>query len=486
MPNALAYVMVLGWPLIAAFLFTRLPLERAFVWTILAGYLFVPTLPVFNLPVLPSWGKDTAPTVAALALCVAYQGRQGAKTEAWRAAGWLPRNKLAMALALVFLLQPIVTVMLNTDPQRVGAARLPGLTAYDIGSFFYRQLFMLLPFLLARRYLQTDRAGEIVLKAIFMAGLAYSMLAFVEVVMAPQINNWIYDYYQFNFKQQRRGGGFRPVVFLRHGLWTALYTAMALMAAAALTQAADAATRMRFLIATGWLAAVLVMSNSFGAFVLGVAFGALMFAPSRKLKITVLAALAAVALTYPMLRGAGLFPAEQLVAMIESFDPLRAGSLGYRFDNEDMFMARANERPIFGWGGWGRARVYDDDTGKMIGATDGRWIILFGFYGWVGYVAEVGLLTLPVFLLARRPVEELDPMTIGLATLLVLNLTDMLLNATLTPLTWMLAGALYAELERRRVGGAAATAQAETAVKRRLNPVLGAVGPGGAQPARRL
>ena len=34
-------------------------------------------------------------------------------------------------------------------------------------------------------------------------------------------------------------------------------------------------------------------------------------------------------------------------------------------------------RPIFGWGGWGRNRVYDE-MGNDMAVTDGYWIIFFG------------------------------------------------------------------------------------------------------------
>ena len=36
----------------------------------------------------------------------------------------------------------------------------------------------------------------------------------------------------------------------------------------------------------------------------------------------------------------------------------RADSLDYRFENDDLLIAKALQQPIFGWGGWGRNRVY--------------------------------------------------------------------------------------------------------------------------------
>ena len=39
MPNSFAYLMLIIWPVACLFLFRRLPVERAIIWSILAGYL---------------------------------------------------------------------------------------------------------------------------------------------------------------------------------------------------------------------------------------------------------------------------------------------------------------------------------------------------------------------------------------------------------------------------------------------------------------
>ena len=42
-------------------------------------------------------------------------------------------------------------------------------------------------------------------------------------------------------------------------------------------------------------------------------------------------------------------------------------------------------------------RVYDSDTRRDISVTDGHWIITLGQAGLLGFIAEFGLLTLPIF-----------------------------------------------------------------------------------------
>ena len=85
---------------------------------------------------------------------------------------------------------------------------------------------------------------------------------------------------------------------------------------------------------------------------------------------------------YMVLRIVDLFPIWRITGFLTSLlGPSRAGSLpGYRFWNEDFLIARAMERPIFGWGGWGRNKIASDGT---ILITDGAWIIVFGVGGFM-------------------------------------------------------------------------------------------------------
>ena len=100
--------------------------------------------------------------------------------------------------------------------------------------------------------------------------------------------------------------------------------------------------------------------------------------------------------------------------------------------------------------------IYNDITGAIETITDGRWIIVMGKYGWLGFLAEFGLLLLPLIfllwreMLARKP-DEISPFVGPLTLMLAANAAELVPNATLTPLTWLLSGALmgYAETLRR-------------------------------------
>ncbi len=92
----------------------------------------------------------------------------------------------------------------------------------------------------------------------------------------------------------------------------------------------------------------------------------------------------------------------------------------------------------------------------MISVTDGQWVITIGQWGWLGYIAMFGLLCLPLVALWWRyrlvPAADIPPQASVLALLLGANLVDLLPNATMVPLTWLLAGTVlgHAELVHRR------------------------------------
>jgi hypothetical protein len=166
-----------------------------------------------------------------------------------------------------------------------------------------------------------------------------------------------------------------------------------------------------------------------------------LFTPPR-LQVLIAAVFGGIVLLYPMLRGADLVPTDSIHQAALSFNEQRAQSLKFRLDNEDMLLARANEKPLAGWGSWGRNRVYDPETGADLSVTDGIWVITIGSFGWLGYLAQFGMLTAPMILLARRRGMALAPVTAGLAVVAAVALIDLIPNATLTPVTWIVAGAL--------------------------------------------
>ena len=124
----------------------------------------------------------------------------------------------------------------------------------------------------------------------------------------------------------------------------------------------------------------------------------------------------------------------------------RAQSLGFRFMNDALLIERASEQPLVGWGGWGRNLLHNPVTGGIETISDGQWIITLTMYGWVGFLALFGLLALPLLrLLANvvgRDTGDLPRPVAALAMILGLNMADLMINATLTPISWLICGVL--------------------------------------------
>jgi hypothetical protein len=113
--------------------------------------------------------------------------------------------------------------------------------------------------------------------------------------------------------------------------------------------------------------------------------------------------------------------------------------------------------------------VFNPITGRET-ISDGRWIIALGFYGWLGFGAEMLLLAAPILVLFWRfgalQAAGISPLSGAIALTLAINILDLLPNATLTPLTWLLTGALLGHCEHitqrgPRAEGSASAAQHE-------------------------
>ena len=440
MPNFFAFAMLALWPVISALIFRRLPPGRAIIACVLVAYLFLPPPPAgFDFPLLPPLTKETIPNLVIILAClILYRGQ----------IKLLPDTLTGKILVLVFVCSPMATVLTNGEPVFFGTLGLPALLLREGFSTMIQQFMLISPLLLARNFLRTAEDQRDILKAIFVGGMVYSVLMLIEVRLSPQLNLWIYGYFQHNFDQMIRFGGFRPIVFLYHGLWVSFFAMTAAVAAIALARGSVSRVALGFWAAACYLLVVLVLSKSLGAIIYGLVLIPMVAVLSARMQIRVAALLAFTALAYPVFKGADLVPQEVMLQQAEQIDQDRANSLRFRFQQETILLDRADEKPLFGWGLWGRNHIWDGVTSQILTVTDGRWIILIGVLGWVGFLAEFGILALPIILIWRKTGQgEMSPWIGPMCLMLGINLIDLIPNATLTPLTWLLAGAIlgYAE-----------------------------------------
>jgi hypothetical protein len=457
--------MLMIWPLACVLLCRRLPAERAVIWCILGGYLLLPQSAGFDLPLVPEMNKTSIPNISAFALAVFYLGRG---VSVWPN-GWPMR-----ILVIGFVLGVVPTVLTNGDaivftllgetaPILFSNGSLPGLGLRDLLSVVVEQVIVLLPFFLGRSLLASETGLRELLYALLIGALIYSVPSLIEIRLSPQINVWVYGFFQHDFQQMMRQGGFRPIVFLPHALWLAFFVMTAAMAAIALSRDAARKQQFRNLGCALYLLVLLVLCKSIASLAYALLLAPILLLASSRMLVRLALIFALIAMIYPMLRNNGIIPTHALVAQVEGYSANRAQSLEYRFDNEEQLLDRADEKSLFGWGGWGRNLVRDMESGRLLTIPDGEWIIVFGTFGWVGYIAQMGLIGGPLILLwwhmgRRRHIGlhgadggtgGLPPYAATVAVLLSITMIDMLLNAILTPYTWLMAGSILGICEAR-------------------------------------
>lgn len=471
-PNRFAYLMLAAWPVVTFLMFRRLPKADAIIWSVVGGMLVLPALVVIPLPGLPEPHKHNWPIIICffILLYMTFKERGQAKAEFLATGrtlpqlnpdgsksfpvlpGWLPRKFNLLLICAVGLAVPAGTYITNTEPIVIADSFRIALEPMDVFRGFMRAAYVIIPILVGRKFLAHPDAHLTFLRIIFWAAIAYTPLILWEWRLSPQLHRDIYGFLPQHWVQLLRGDGYRPLVFFQHGLKLAMFIAMAVIAGIGYWKAVDRNRKGFALPAVVYLGVVLTMLNSLGALLIAIVFCPIAIFLFRRGQLMIAAMLALLLLSYPTVRSGNMLPLDTVVEQLSQFENGRSGSLGYRFYNEDILLEHGNEKPLFGWGRYSRHRVYNED-GVDVSVTDGLWIIVYNQMGLLGYLSFYGLLCLPViFLMFKGPKFGIPLSTACLALVLSVNLLDLIPNASLFGLTWLIAGALWGRLELGPLG----------------------------------
>lgn len=437
--NILAYLAFFIWIPVALYGMWRWPPAKAMAVLFLGGILLLPESMFFKPPGLPKFTK-----VEVIQLWI-FVGALIFHFDRLRSA---PRNQWFRICVAVLVVGSVVTVFLNPDSFRVGSRFVPGHVPYDAVHLVITSLLSTaLPFYLGAVMFRSSGDLRVLLTTMVLAAVLYSPLQFVEMILSPQLHRWVYGYHQHDFLQSVREGGYRPMAFMSHGLALALFTLLCAVAAAALYKAKIKVFRVSAAWPTSYLWVVLVLSRSLAAFLYSlIALPLALFASPRS-QTWAATGLVVLLLAYPVARGTGLIPVEQLgEAAEEQFGADRAKSLTFRFEHEEEMLDRAMERPWFGWGGYCRACLYEPWSGDLISVRDGAWIIQLGERGIVGFVSIFILLLIPLIALLRRikyvPRRSDRHLLAGLGLIVGFSAFDLIPNGDYNHLAFVMSGAL--------------------------------------------
>ena len=306
-----------------------------------------------------------------------------------------------------------------------------------------------IPYIAGRIYFSNAEGIKLLCRAIFTAGLIYIPFVLFELKMSPQAHRMVYGYMQHSFAQVMRGDGYRPMVFMEHGIMLGTWMTMAALVGMWCTYTKVFPKKMwnaPIILLVIILLGAAVACKSSGATGLCI-MGLVALLVTAKLKFAILVwVLLAIPPAYVGTRATGYWDGQNLCDLItEKFSADRAASLQFRFDNENILVDKALERPLFGWGGWGRSRVYDEETGEDVSVTDGFWIIVLGTRGYFGLFSVTLVMILPMLLfLLKCPAKlwgkpEFAP-TAVVCIIPLLFMIDCMLNAMVNQAYIIFAG----------------------------------------------
>jgi len=441
--NLFAFVVLFMWPIFSIWLYKTKTIQVATLWTIVGGFMVLPVSTFFDFPLIPPLGKHSMPVLAAIIGCWLVKGQR---------VRYFSNKGLLQVLVLFLFLGAFITAELNTDRVILAGHFLPGLTMHDAISAVIAIFLKVTPFFIGKQFFRSYQDQLLMFRFLAIAGIIYTLPMLYEIRMSPQLHIMFYGYFPHSFGQQLRGSGFRPVLFMGHGLWVAFFSFCALIAAVSLGQIKEKIYKYSFAALSYYLLVVLVLCKSKASLLYGLFAFIVIKKISWNKQIKIAFFLAMMAMLYPAMSIMKIFPHQQLAELAESYlGPERAESLVFRFNNEQVLLEHARKRLFFGWGGWGRNRVFDEETGKDMTVTDGRWIITFGVSGMVGFIAEFGLLAIGIYRAksAAKWVKDKKELILLAAHALLMSIimVDQLPNASLEPWLWLLAGILLGRSE---------------------------------------
>jgi hypothetical protein len=437
--NFMVPLALFGWVPLSIYFFSTRPAHRAVLYTVIGGVLFLP-MTGYNLPGFPDYTKETA-----IALGLILGGRLSGKRQQYR----FQWNKFDVPMA-VWCICPLFSSVSN------------GLGIYDGFSASLGHIITWgVPFLAGRIYFRDESTIKDLHRGIIIGGLIYMVLSIYEIRMSPQLNNMLYGFFPHSWVQHVRYGGFRPIVFMQHGLMVALWMAST-------STLFYWAWRSRIItqikgIPAGLLTAAMVVTTILcksvnGYFFLGLGIASYHLIVKYRMKSFMLLLVLLTPL-YIGLRMTNQVSSNTVIANLEGhLHPDRIESLGIRLHQENLFVEKTLQRPWLGWAGWGRGWPIDPERGTQIGMIDSMWLIAFNGNGLIG-ISSFWLAMILVPLLSLRLIkgdyqdEECRQNVLVLSMVIIFFSYDCLMNGMVNSVYIITIGAIHNNILPKKTNG---------------------------------
>jgi hypothetical protein len=425
----LAHLVMAAYPIIGIVIgATVTSRHRAVLLTLLLGFLFLPSTSYEFGPL--HWTRWTAPILTCFFSTLLFDAGRFRNL----------RPQLSDLPMVMWCLSPGLSSLSNS------------LGAYDATkAVVYQTIVWGGIYLLGRLYF-TNRASLFDLARYIVYGcLVYMPLCLFEFRFSPQLHLNLYGFHQHEFQQSIRSVGYRPMVFLQHGLMASMWMGMGAFLCGVLTKAKQMPSILGVppLMWTLALTGTFFIMQSYGAIALFVGAWFILWLTTSMRSRFALIALVLLPTLWAGLRTTGVVPTQPLVQAASAVSPERAVSLGSRLGAEDDLIRHVQRRMVFGWSAWGRDR-YIDDRAVVI---DGLWVLTLSRNGLFGLMSLLLVWMVPCVSVLRRFRaddwrQDSSVLVLGAFTIIVaISMVDNLLNAMLILPFLLLLGALPKALE---------------------------------------
>lgn len=420
------YLAMFGYPLVVLLMFATVNSRRAVLFSMLGAWMFLP-MAGFEVPGLPDVTKMSITCVSVFVATIFFDPTRFMN---FRWSWWdLP--------TMGWIFAPIPSCVLSGFGAYEG---ISGALDHSIGWGF--------PYFIGRLYFSdVDSLRELAI-SFFIGGVVYLPLVLFEVRMSPQLHTWVYGYYQHSWLQTVRGGGFRPTLFMQHGLAVAMFMATASISGTYVWYQKKLNPIVfipAWTMVFGVIVGTLLCKSAYSIMLMIACIGTLIVSERLRTK-WVLFGFALIPLMYMMARTFGNWNAQVLRDLASTFGTERLESLEVRLESEDALWRWVQGNLAFGRG---RLESLMDAPREIYGRfiPDGFWLIALGKYGFFGLISQFAMLLSPCFpYLVRFPTKQVFSKRFSGATCLYLIVIsyalDNLLNAMLNPMYLLAVGGL--------------------------------------------
>jgi len=443
----LAKIALYAWTPLVLWLFARLPRHRALLLGVIGGALFLPEVQLAKV------GED-APDASEFMLLILKLTKPNAISFSALLAALLFDRRRVLAFRPRWFDVPMFVWCVCPFFSDLGI----GVPLYESFSAARDQtLIWGIPYFLGRIYFTDFGSVRDLAIGLVLGGLVYLPFALYEIRFSPQIHERVYGFFPGAKNEFERMGGYRPIVFMAHGLAVGMWLVATALVAIWLWWS-GAVRRMTIwplerpvplFVPALALAATSVLARSTGALGIGLV-GLAAILQVRVLKVPLLLFLLLVlSPVYIYARTSG-WSAEEFITWVRTnIDEDRANSFLYRVNQENRLIRKVEGSPLLGYGDTGLAvkvpKERPDDEPEAV--TDSLWIICLACYGYVGLIACWTAMLLPAarFLWVHPPPTWDHPVVapaVAMAIVLVSSMLDNLSNAMGNPVFVLVAGAL--------------------------------------------